>query len=52
MVEHKKKVRDISEVERLLRLKEEPKAMREFEERRFEAINTPFESLEKRLGFL
>lgn len=63
VVEHEKKVKEFSVVERLLRLEEELKAMRELEERRFEALlnemntrfestNTRFESLEKRLGFL
>ncbi|MCS7279177.1 MAG: hypothetical protein NZ530_03835 [Thermodesulfobacteriaceae bacterium] len=61
VVEHEKKAKDISIMERLLRLEEELKALRELEERRFEALlremnarfeamNTRFEALQKEIN--
>ncbi|MDW8095128.1 MAG: hypothetical protein RMI63_08950, partial [Caldimicrobium sp.] len=53
VMEHEKKAKEISLIERLIRVEEELRSMREFEERRFEALltemNTRFEALQREM---
>ncbi|MCS7199229.1 MAG: hypothetical protein NZ850_02650 [Caldimicrobium sp.] len=54
VMEHEKKAKEISLIERLIRVEEELRSMREFEERRFEALltemNTRFEALQREMN--
>lgn len=48
IIEHEKKLKEVSLLERIIRVEEELKALRQIEMERFEAINTRFEAINTR----